>query len=194
MGNGSADLDSFCRELLETGGPQEVSKWIHEGKNTLGELGRDESISLADGIYKAGAPHVYAVEIDEYDQGENTGKLIIELSDDAAARKRAFAWAGKIAREQGFDPECDVGQRYIFSMLDWSAQLPCQPCILHVVCQVHNCRDFSWGGVAGLSTQRRISASSFLNRVSQTEPYCDLNSRTDNSSGRPDNSGSTQSI
>ena len=98
MGNRPADSDSFCRELLETGGPQEVDKWIHEGKNTLGELGRDESISLADGIYKAVAPHVYAVEI------ENTGKLIIELSDDAAARKRAFRLGWQNCSRAGLRP------------------------------------------------------------------------------------------
>ena len=60
----------------------------------------------------------YAIEIDEYERGNNTGKLIIELPDDAAARKRVFAWAGKIAREQGFDPEREAGQRYVFVMLD----------------------------------------------------------------------------
>lgn len=81
-------------------------------------LGRDESIALADAVYKAGAAHVYAIEIDEYDQHQNTGKLVIELPDDASARKRVFAWAGKIAREQGFDPEREAGQRYVFVMLD----------------------------------------------------------------------------
>ena len=118
MAHSSSDSDSICKEILETGGPQEVSKWIHEGNNTLGELGRDESLSLADAIYKAGVSHVYAIEIHKYERGSNTGKLIIELSDDAAARKRVFAWAAKIAHEQGFDPDRDVGQRYVFSMLD----------------------------------------------------------------------------
>jgi hypothetical protein len=106
------------QETLENRGPQQVRDWIRQENRTLGELGREESLSLADEIYKAGAAHVYAIEIDEYPEGSNTGKLIIELPDDAAARERVLAWAGVIAREQGFDAESDIGQRYVFSMLD----------------------------------------------------------------------------
>jgi hypothetical protein len=95
-----------------------VSEWIRKENHTLGELGHDESVVLADAVYKAGAAHVYAVEIDEYEQGSNTGKLVVELPSNPADRKRVLGWAGKIAREQGFDPETDVGQRYVFVMLD----------------------------------------------------------------------------
>lgn len=114
------DTDSICRKLLETRGPREVSEWINEGDNTLGELDRAKSLSLADEIYKAGAAHVYAIEIEEHPEGSSTGKLIVELPDDLAARQRVLAWAGKIASQQGFgdDPDTDTGQRYVFSMLD----------------------------------------------------------------------------
>ena len=86
----------------------------------MGELDREESLSLADEIYKAGAAHVYAIEIEEHPEGSCSGKLITELPDDAAARQRVLAWAGKVASQQGFgdDPDTDAGQRYVFSMLD----------------------------------------------------------------------------
>jgi hypothetical protein len=33
-------------------------------------------------------------------------------------RERVFAWAGAMAQSQGFDPDEDVGQSYLFVMLD----------------------------------------------------------------------------
>ncbi len=64
-------------------------------------------------------PQVFAVEIEKYPGGmENTGKLVIELPVDPAARTSVFDWAAAIARESGFDGDIDVGQRYLFVMLD----------------------------------------------------------------------------
>jgi hypothetical protein len=85
-------------------------------------LGEDEttadSIQLVEEIYAAGAVHVLAVEIDSYDEGENTGKLVIELPANAQDREMVLQIAGKIAESQGFDPESDNGQKYVFVMLD----------------------------------------------------------------------------
>ncbi len=43
------------------------------------------------------------MEIDSYDDDENTGKLCVELPNDPILRKRVLDWTGEIAEEQGFE-------------------------------------------------------------------------------------------
>jgi hypothetical protein len=62
---------------------------------------------------------VFAVEVDTYPGGvETTEKLVIELPTDPAKRPGVIGWAAKIAHEQGFDAYTDIGQKYVFVMLD----------------------------------------------------------------------------
>jgi hypothetical protein len=98
----------------------EALKWLTEsGENTLGELGTtEESIDLVQAAYDAGAEEVLAIEIDQYGENENTGKLLVKLPSEKEARKRVFAWCGTQAEAQGFDAEEDTGQTYVFVMLD----------------------------------------------------------------------------
>ena len=118
-GYSNENSDTFCKELLETGDPQEVREWIYQGDSSLGELPHDESVALAEKIYQAGAVHLYGVEIEEIDpQTKNTGRLVVELPANAQQRKRVLDWAAGVAHEQGFDAESDVGQQYVFVMLD----------------------------------------------------------------------------
>ncbi len=79
-------------------------------------------IQLVKEIYAAGAVQVLAVEIDSYDEGENTGKLVIELPTKAQDREMVLGIAGKIAESQGFDSEPYNGQRFVFVMLDWTGR------------------------------------------------------------------------
>ena len=118
-GYSTENPDSFCRKLLTEAEPQELREWLRIKSHSLGELpNNEESIRIAEEIYAAGAVHAYGVEIDKYPEGENTGKLVIELPNDAPARSKVLEWAAKIAHEQGFDAYSDVGQQYIFVMLD----------------------------------------------------------------------------
>jgi hypothetical protein len=118
-GYSSENPDPFCKKLLAEKNPRELSEWLRDKSHTLGELPNDESSSLlAEELYAAGAAHVYGVEIHIYPGGENTGKLVIELPLDASARKKVLDWAAKIAHQQGFDAYSDVGQQYVFVMLD----------------------------------------------------------------------------
>jgi hypothetical protein len=115
--------DGFCQKFLDDPSTQEVLAWLRAGSSedfrSLGELATtEESIALAMEAYQAGAAKVFAVEIDEYPEGQNTGKLVIKLPADADARRRALGWAGAIAQEQGFEAEKDNGQSYLFVMLD----------------------------------------------------------------------------
>lgn len=114
----------FIRERLQDPNSKkaEALSWLERssGKNTLGELpSTDESIVLVRQAYEAGAERVLAIEIDEYEGGHaNTGKLILTLPSDTAARKRVFRWCAKQAEAQGYEGEVDQGQSYIFVSLD----------------------------------------------------------------------------
>jgi len=116
--------DQFCLDLLGRGVHQEARGWLRAGrdKNTLGELpDTASSLALVEAIYSAGALHVEAVEIDDYPEMgncQNTGKLVITLPSDPAARLRVFEWSAPIAVSLGFDPEPDNGQKYLFVALD----------------------------------------------------------------------------
>ena len=122
-GDDPRDKDAFCLRLINRGHTGEARKWLTERKNgevrTLGELeSADESLALVEELYAAGAQKVMAVEIDITNAGQNTGKLVIELHPEAKWRKRCFEIQGTIARKQGYDPTPDVGQKYLFIMLD----------------------------------------------------------------------------
>lgn len=116
--------DMFCLELLARGVHHEALGWLRigGGKNTLGELpDAESSLALVEAVHSAGALHVEAVEIDDYPQmggRQNTGKLVVTLPSDPAARLRVFGWSAPIAASLGSDPECDSGQQYLFVALD----------------------------------------------------------------------------
>jgi len=110
-------------ELLESPQSKEVLEWLQAGQpdsRTLGELPTTEaSISLAYELYSLGAVQIIAAKIKTYDSGEeNTGKLILWLPENRVARAKLFAWNSEHANEFGFDPDEDVGQKYLLLMLD----------------------------------------------------------------------------
>lgn len=113
----------FIRERLEDPDSKkaEALRWLEKGngKNTLGELSTaDESIALVKAAYEAGAEEVLAIEIDEYDDRENTGKLIVKLPSESNTRKRVFQWCNEQAEAQGFEGDKDEGQTHVFVSLD----------------------------------------------------------------------------
>lgn len=113
--------DEFCLHLISNTNSAEALSWLQNSTKlrTLGVLGsKEESISLIKTVLEAGAVQVFAVEIDCDVDEENTGKLCIELPNDQVLRQRVFDWTGQIAEEQGFEQELDIGQQYIFVMLD----------------------------------------------------------------------------
>jgi hypothetical protein len=113
--------DEFCLNLIQNTESAEVMPWLQNDSKprSLGVLdGTKESIEFIQEVFDLGAVQVFAVEIDDYDDSENTGKLCIELPEDTELRQQVLEWAGQISWEQGFDPEQDIGQRYVFMMLD----------------------------------------------------------------------------
>jgi len=118
--------DFICERLDDQDSKKaEALAWLkgNGGRNTLGELPtNEESIALIEEAYHAGAEEVLAIEIDEYDEDdgvhENTGKLIVRLPMESAARRRVLGWCGKQAEAQGYDAEDDEGQTHVFVALD----------------------------------------------------------------------------
>ena len=116
-------MDNFAKRFLNSPDTEEAREWLlGASKNNfrnLGELASTaESLELVTEIYAAGAASVLAVEIDRDENYQNTGKLLIELSDDPTDREKVLAIAGRLAEAQGFNAEPDVGQRYVLVSLD----------------------------------------------------------------------------
>ncbi len=119
-----AFADEFAQSFLaDDKRTREALSWLKGsgGKHTLGELASTAvSVRLVNTIYRAGATTVWAVKINMSPDGmENTGKLVIELPREAAARRQVLEWARRRSKGQGFDEEVtDEGQHYVFVMLD----------------------------------------------------------------------------
>ncbi|MEO0769499.1 MAG: hypothetical protein AAFY72_08700 [Cyanobacteria bacterium J06649_4] len=115
--------DEFVQRFFGLPSTKEALEWLrrndHKRLRTLGEYDTTaNSIQLVEEMYAAGAVRVLAVEIDAYEDEENTGKLVIELPTTQKDREKVLSIVGKIAESQGYDPEPDEEQRYVFVMLD----------------------------------------------------------------------------
>jgi hypothetical protein len=121
--------DLQWERLISAPNAKEAREWLQTGRErgfeliTLGELdSTEESLTIVEKAYAAGAVQVTAVEITDYPDlvggCQNTGHLVVTLPEDSSKRAKVLAWAGRIAEEQGFDAETDEGQRYVFVMLD----------------------------------------------------------------------------
>jgi hypothetical protein len=89
-------------------------------KRTLGE-DKDPEVSIAfvKSLYDSGARKVWVFDIDDYGvDGQNSGRLIIELSDDPDQRLRLFKICGAIANRLGYEAEKDTNQDTIILILD----------------------------------------------------------------------------
>jgi hypothetical protein len=119
----SENGDEFALKLLQGPRVREALEWLGEcsdPERTLGEAtDQEDSLRFVKKLYRNGAVTVYAVEIDgEEGEGQNTGRLVIELPQDKKSRAKLRRIVGNIAEEMGFDPEPECGQRYLFVMLD----------------------------------------------------------------------------
>ena len=118
------ERENFIRDLLGRPNKAEAFRWLddctEESYRTVGELETNEqSIDLVCEIYKSGASEVIAVDIDTYpDGGQNTGRLVIKLPDDAEKRRSVFAWCERWSNRQGLTVGEDAGQEYLYVMLD----------------------------------------------------------------------------
>jgi hypothetical protein len=115
----AAKLDAFCRQMLTSGAPQDVSTWIQEPGTTLGERDRRASRALASRLFAQGAQHVWACEVDQTEPGrQNTGHLVVQLPLAAEQRKALLRTLDRLAREQGYEGDFDDGQMFAYVKLD----------------------------------------------------------------------------
>lgn len=117
------NVDELPLKLLQGPRVREALAWLEESNQLSRSLGeateRDESIVFVKKLYGLGAIALHAVEINGGpNDNQNTGRIVIELPRDQRQRKDLWKFCGDIARETGFDSELDVGQRYLFLMLD----------------------------------------------------------------------------
>jgi len=117
------DEEDFVSELLASKDIQEALSWLTESnvpERSLGEAQeREVSIALVKSLYKLGAKNVWVFDIDgDLDEEQNSGRLIVELSEDRNERHKLLVKCAEIGAAQGFDAEPDTGQRYTLLMLD----------------------------------------------------------------------------
>ena len=116
-------MDDFFAQFLNSFTTREAQSWLEESTvedfRSLSEHETtEESLALVKELYAAGATTVLAVEINEYEWGQNSGRLVIELPMDSSSRAAVLQIVNDIGRSQGFDPEHDIGQSHVFAMLD----------------------------------------------------------------------------
>ncbi len=115
--------EGFVSELLASKDIHEALSWLTESdvpERSLGETQeREASIDLVKSLYQLGAKNVWVFDIDgDLDEEQNSGRLIVELSEDHNKRHKLLIRCAEIGVTQGFDAEPDTGQRYTLLMLD----------------------------------------------------------------------------
>jgi len=121
--------DKWYESLISIPTSKEARQWFQTCRKsgiamvTLGKMdSTEESLALVEEGYAAGAARVTAVEVEDYPDipggMQTTSRLVVTLPDNPAQRAKTLSWTGKVAEEQGFDPETDIGQRYVFIFFD----------------------------------------------------------------------------
>ncbi len=114
-------LDEFCSALMTKGKCEDAATWIQNKNHTLGERDWRSSKRLVERFSKLGCVHIYACEIDRYDEDdkvmENTGQLVMELPSESKVRSKVLKAIDGLASQAGYDGPRDC-QRYAFVKLD----------------------------------------------------------------------------
>src|SRR5438105_13365671 len=106
------DQDAYILSLL-SGDPNhlEALGWLRhqDGRErTIGDSSEDmdgpTSLRFVEDLYARGAVEVTAIDVDDEDVLETTSTLIVQMPEDAQARKRLLEVEARIARRGGFDP------------------------------------------------------------------------------------------
>jgi hypothetical protein len=119
----SADTDDLARAILARQGAHEALSWLKDDSTpecSLGEASTiNDSIALVESLYRAGAVRVWVFDVRGSGAvGQNSGRLLVELPNDAKPRQMLLSECSKIGAEQGFSAEVDYDQQYVVLMLD----------------------------------------------------------------------------
>jgi hypothetical protein len=120
MEDSSRFNDAFCVAAARDPESFDAFDWLKDpygGPKRLGKLGTDEGLGLATEIQARGAKTVLAAKVhtlkgpEPYQYAEG---LVVELPDDLVKRRRVFELYARILRGEGFEPQADTGQKYLY--------------------------------------------------------------------------------
>lgn len=96
---------------IDAGESAEALGWLEAPNHEVRTLGKLELRDLIERLLRAGAKGVYVIELEPTAQGQRAGGLLVELPDDADARRTVF-W--HLAKVPGQKPgtQADHGQPY----------------------------------------------------------------------------------
>lgn len=117
--------DKSCANLIENEETEELYSWLSRGdgvERTLGEhASQNDTEAFAAELSMLGAENVWVVDIErateEYRQ-ENSGLIVVALSENEHERRSLLEFGNDISVRQGFDEVPDCGQKYLLFKLD----------------------------------------------------------------------------
>jgi len=89
-----------------------------QSQRNLSEWTNAQSVEMVQQLYGCGAAEVLAVRFDRNPPYESINTLIVALPADSVKRFAVFEWANEQIEKQGFDPEEDYGQPYLYIWFD----------------------------------------------------------------------------
>ena len=112
--------DPFCARALNDPESVNLEDWLKDpygGPKRLGSLTTDEGLSLFHGLLSFGSGRILAVKPhtekapEPYQYAEG---LVVELPGDRANRRGLFELYAKFVRREGFEPQADRDQKFLF--------------------------------------------------------------------------------
>ena len=109
--------------VRDDGPPYEARAWLAGNANPYPFASnrfhsREAAGAFFDTLYAFGAETVYVLNVEDEQEGPYADALLFRVPDDPAARGRLFEVDAREARHEGFDPDQDEGQRYLYFWWD----------------------------------------------------------------------------
>src|SRR5688500_7318830 len=106
----------WINKLLRT--PKaEALEWLGahtpDSMRVLGERERAPAVALVRRFYDDGAVKVFAIDIKDWERGQSSNDLIVELPADPRLRERLFKLQAELVRARGFEGDADEGQQFL---------------------------------------------------------------------------------
>lgn len=115
--------DAICERALNADGSIDALVWFKDpygGPKRLGEWSTDQGLAFAHALEALGAKWIVVVgvrKIEGPEPFESAEGLVVALPEDAHRRRALFRLYAKQVRSEGYAPQTDTGQKYLF--LPW---------------------------------------------------------------------------
>ena len=119
----ASDPESELRQYDAMGPRYEARAWLAATANPYPFASnrfesREAVAAFFDTLYAFGAETVYVLNVEDEQEGPYADALLLRVPDERAARGRLFEIDAREARHEGFDPDEDTGQRYLYFWWD----------------------------------------------------------------------------